>query len=101
MPVSVSSEPFHALAAALKASGFTNHSTRLEIVLNGTWTTSSELIAELGVVVIAIRKECRPLTSNQKALVKACMRQVRRAWPGFGLFSWLPLRWVGKRRRAE
>jgi len=92
MPASVSSEPFHALAAALKLSGFTDHSTRLENVLGGTWTTSSELIGELGVVVIAIRKECRPLTSDQKALVKECMKQVRKAWPGFGLFSWLPFR---------
>ena len=92
MPASVSSEPFYALAEALKVSGFTNHSTRLENVLHGTWTTSSELIGELGVVVIAIRKECRPLTSNQKALVKECMKQVRRAWPGFGLFGWLPFR---------
>lgn len=92
MPASVSTEPFYALAAALKVSGFTNHSTRLKNVLNGTWTTSSELISELGVVVIAIRKECRPLTTNQKALVKECMKQVRRAWPGFGLFCWLPRR---------
>ena len=101
MPATVSSEPFRALAAALKVSGFTNHSTRLEDVLNGAWTTSSELIGELGVVVITIRKECRPLTSDQKALVKECMRQVRRAWPGFGLFGWLPLGWVGRRRNAE
>jgi hypothetical protein len=92
MPARVSSKPFYALAAALKVSGFTNHSTRLENVLNGTWTTSSELISELGVVVIAIRKECRPLSTHQKALVKECMKQVRRAWPGFGLFCWLPRR---------
>jgi hypothetical protein len=92
MPACVSSEPFYALAAALKVSGFIDHSTRLENALNSTWTTSSELINELGVIVIAIRKGCRPLTTNQKALVKECMKQVRRAWPGFGLFWWLPRR---------
>lgn len=92
MPATVSSEPFHALAAALRESGFTTHSNRLESVLNGTWTTSSELIGELGMVVIAIRKECQPLTSNQRALLKECLRQVRRVWPGFGLLSWLPFR---------
>lgn len=91
MPTSVSSEPFYALAATLKVSGFTKHSTRLENVLNGTWTTSSELMSELGVVVIAIRKECQPLTSEEKALIKECMQQVRRVWPGFGLLSLLPL----------
>ena len=101
MPAGVSSEPFQALAASLKVTGFTSHATRLESVLSGTWTTSSELIGELGVVVIAIRKDCRPLTAKQKALTRECMRQVRRAWPGFGLFGWLPLGWRVKRRNAE
>ena len=66
------------------------HAGRLEAVLNGTWTTSSELIAELGLVVVAVRKECRPLSPAQRALLKECLRQVRKAWPGFGWFSWLP-----------
>ena len=92
MPTSVSSEPFCALAAALKESGFTEHSARLENTLNGTWTTSSELIAELGVVVLAIRKECKPLNTTQKALIKECLRQVRSIWPGFGWFNWFRFR---------
>jgi hypothetical protein len=85
----ISSEPFYALAASLEASGFATHSRRLESVLHGTWTTSSELIAELGQAVLAVRKECRPLGTEQKALLKECLRQVRKAWPGFGLFAWL------------
>jgi hypothetical protein len=84
MPASVSSEPFYALAAALRESGFTTHSGRLENILNGTWTTSSELIGELGVAVVAIRKECGPLSRSEKALLKECLRQVRKVWPGFG-----------------
>ena len=92
MPESVSSKPFHALASALKEGGFADHGRRLEDVLNGVWTTSSELIAELGHVVVAVRKECKPLSPAQKALVKECLREVRKAWPGFGLFSWLPFR---------
>lgn len=87
MATTVSSEPFRALAAALGESGFTIHSARLESILDGTWTTSSELIAELGVAVVAIRKECRPLTTTQKALLKECLRQVRKVWPGFGLLN--------------
>ncbi len=86
MTKAVTSEPFHALARALREGGFPAHGTRLEGVLHGTWTTSSELIAELGVVVLAVRKECRPLNAAQKALVKECLRQVRSVWPGFGLF---------------
>ena len=88
----VSSEPFVALASALKDGGFTAHGRRLESVLNGTWTTSSELIGELGAAVVTIREECKPLSPVQKALVKECLRQVRKVWPGFGWFSWLPFR---------
>lgn len=92
MRASVSSEPFYLLAASLRESGLTAHSSRLEGVLNGTWTTSSELVGELGLAVVVIRKECRPLSAGQKALIKQCLREVRKAWPAFGWFSWLPLR---------
>lgn len=84
----ISSKPFFDLASALKDGGFITHACHLEGILNGAWTTSSELISELGVAVLAIRKECTPLTPAQKALVKECLRQVRKVWPGFGLFSW-------------
>lgn len=92
MPETVSSEPFHTLAAALKECGFRAHSRHLESILNGTWTTSSELVAELGQAVVAVRKECKPLGPAEKALLKECLRQVRKVWPGFGFFSWLPFR---------
>jgi hypothetical protein len=92
MPAAVNSEPFHVLATSLRETGFTAQSERLESVLNGTWTTSSELIGELGVAVLAIREECRPLRADQKVLLKRCLREVRKAWPGFGWFSWLPFR---------
>jgi hypothetical protein len=77
------------LASALKEGGFVAHSNHLETILNGTWTTSSELIAELGQAVVAVRRECTPLNQAQKALLKDCLRQVRKAWPGFGFLDWL------------
>lgn len=89
-PEAVSSEPFRALAVALRASGFTAHGDRLDDVLGGTWTTSSELIAELGQAVLAVRKECRPLGPAHRAQVRACLREVRKAWPGFGVFGGWP-----------
>ena len=92
MPETVRSEPFHALASALKESGFIAHGRRIESVLDGTWTTSSELIAELGQAVLVVRKECKPLNPAHKALLKECLRQVRMVWPGFGLLSWFPFR---------
>lgn len=90
MPAAVSSAPFVALAQALKAQGFPAHGARLEAVLDGVWTTSSELIGELGVVVLAVRSECKPLAAAEKALLKACALEVRKAWPGFGWRFWLP-----------
>lgn len=78
-------EPFRALASSLQASGFTTHARRLQDTLDGTWTTSSELMSELGGVVLDIRKECSPLTPDQRRLIKDCLRQVRGVWPGFGL----------------
>jgi hypothetical protein len=92
MTSSVRSEPFRALAVSLRQSGFTAHAIRVEDVLDGTWTTSSELIGELGAATLAIRRECRPLQAEHKALVRQCLREVRKAWPGFGWFDWLPPR---------
>lgn len=89
----VSTEPFYTLMASLKASGFASQATHLEEVLDATWTTSTELIGELGGVVCAIRTECKPLTATQKQLIRACLREVRKAWPGFGWFSCFPFRW--------
>lgn len=88
-----SSEPFRALASSLRESGFAAHAGRLDDTLNGTWTTSSELIGELGSVVLAIRKECSPLTPDQRRLVRDCLRQVHGVWPGFGLLRGLWYRW--------
>jgi hypothetical protein len=92
MTPSVSTQPFYALAAALQEGGFAVQGGQLESILNGVWTTSSELILELGIAVLAIRKECQPLNADQKVLLKQCLREVRKAWPGFGWFSWWPFR---------
>lgn len=92
MPDAVSSQPFHVLAASLVESGHIAEGRHLQGILAGTWTTSSELISELGVAVLAIRRECRPLSADQKVLVRECLREVRKAWPGFGWFGWLAFR---------
>ena len=92
MPASTRPSPFTALAASLRASGFVEQAARLEDVLTTSWTTSSELYGELGLAVLAARRECRPLSAAQKTLIRQCLRQVRTAWPTFGWFSWLPFR---------
>jgi hypothetical protein len=84
MTDSVSSQPFRVLAASLKEGEFAARGIGLENILAGTWTTSTELVHELGGAVLAIRDQCRPLSADQKALIKQCLREVRKAWPGFG-----------------
>lgn len=88
----VQSEPFHILMESLKQGGFVAESNRLAQVLNGTWTTSSELIGELGLALLEIRKNRKSFSPAERLLLKRCMREVRKAWPGFGIFSWLPFR---------
>ena len=90
MPEPVSSAPFHALVAALKEGGFRSHGDGLEEVLDGTWTTSSELIGEVGQYLLVIRKECRPLSPLQRKLLKQGFREVRKAWPGFAWWTCIP-----------
>jgi hypothetical protein len=90
MSEAVISEPFYSLAASLKEGGFKAHGEHIELILHGVWTTSSELIAELGQAVLKVRKECKPLNSKQKLLIRQCLREVRKAFPGFGFFSWFP-----------
>lgn len=92
MSAPVSSEPFRALMVSLAESGYATHSGRLASIPNGTWTTSSEMIAELGATVLEIRRECRPSSPAQRALVRQCLKEVRKAWPGFGWSSWIPFR---------
>ncbi|HET8729632.1 MAG TPA: hypothetical protein VFM34_00770 [Moraxellaceae bacterium] len=88
MPSPVESTPFHELATSLHASGQHAHAVRVEEVLNGVWTTSSELIGELGFAVLDVRRGCRPLTAEQRKLIRACLREVRKVWPGFGRWWW-------------
>ncbi|MDT8991930.1 hypothetical protein RQP54_13750 [Curvibacter sp. APW13] len=87
---SASSEPFERLAHRLKAVGFPEQAAQLDAVLQGVWTTSSELLGELGRVLLLIRRECRPRDAETKALLKICANEVRKAWPGFGWCYWWP-----------
>lgn len=91
--VETSTKPFVALASSLRESDFATHAGRLQDTLDGTWTTSSELIAELGSVVLRIRRECKPLTHEQKRLVKDCLRQVHGVFLGFGFLRGIWYRW--------
>lgn len=84
----IHTNPFAALRDALLPGPHAAYARRLDDAMGMPCTTSSELVAEMGAAVLAIRRECRGLTREQKRLVRACMAQVRIAWPGFGWTSW-------------
>jgi hypothetical protein len=93
-------EPFERLALSLRGSGKGAHADRLEQALGCPCTTSSELIEGLGAVVVATRREGRPLSPEQRALIRRCLREVRKAFPGYGWVALLPGigGWIGRRR---
>ncbi|KEF40923.1 MAG: hypothetical protein ER33_14335 [Cyanobium sp. CACIAM 14] len=103
MPEPVRLEPFESLVGSLRGSGRHEHAERLEQALGCPCTTSSELIDQLGAVVVATRLTCRPLTQEQKALIRRCLKEVRKAFPGYGWVALLPGLggWFARRRRPS
>ncbi len=84
----VSTLPFEQLLSSLQESGKVAAGDALKDVLQGVWTTSSEMIGELGMVVLKIRREHKDLSAEQKKLLKSCLQEVRKVYPGFGFFNW-------------
>ena len=78
-------ECFDRLIAALRAAGQTEDEQRLHTILHEVaWTTSSELLGELGLKVVAIRK-ANPIGSKDlEQALDDCLAVVRRAWPSIG-----------------
>ena len=100
-PVTV--EPFEKLAASLNRSGNTAYGQMLDQALGSTCTTSSELISRIGEVVVEIHLECDALDREQRSLVRQCIKEVRKAFPGYALFQMLPLtgRWFARKVRRR
>lgn len=84
----IQTQPFAQLRDALRGGPHAPYACRLDAAMAMPCTTSSELVAEMGAAVLTIRRACRGLTPEQKRLVRACLAEVRKAWPGFGWTSW-------------
>ncbi len=78
-------EPFDRLIAGLKAEGFPMEAQRLHAVLHETaWTTSSELLGELGREIVSIRQANPSCSTELRRAFDDCMGVVRRVWPSLG-----------------
>jgi hypothetical protein len=71
------------LAEALRAYGFTDACEELRNVTDVAWTSSAELLGELGLTLVRMRKQYGPFPPPVQKAFQECMREVAAAWPDF------------------
>ena len=83
-PRAFETAPFDELIAKLRESGLGGHADVLSELKGQAWTTSSEMIAELGHAVLRLRKQPE-LPAEIARLIGRCMSEVRKVWPNITL----------------
>jgi hypothetical protein len=86
MTDSISYEPLEKLVLSLRVDGLLQQSDLLHQMIHETaWTTGSELVGELGMVINRISREnSADLSDGSKKLLLESMQMVKRVWPDFG-----------------
>lgn len=80
----VQTEPFDELIERLRANGLSDAADSLSRLKGAGWTTSSEMIGELGLAVLMLQE--RPgLPAEVMRLARRCMSEVRKVWPSIKL----------------
>jgi hypothetical protein len=75
-------ECFDELIRQLRASGHPVMADKLDSMLHGLgWTTSSELIGELGLAILAFQRNTTEVPVELERALSNCMLAVRRVWP--------------------
>ncbi len=71
---------------SLDECGCADEATRLrELVHEGAWSSSSEMIGDIGLAILAIRDSATDRLSDEAAsTLDRCMDMVRRVWPEIG-----------------
>jgi len=74
---------FDKLIAELRADGHLETAQRLDVLLHEVaWTTGSELIGELGLVIQGFERAASgPLSPELRESIRTCMSEVRKVWP--------------------
>ena len=49
------------------------------------WTSSSEMMGELGLAVLTIQSQNRDIPDELSQALALCMKEVRKVWPGIKL----------------
>jgi hypothetical protein len=77
-------DPFEELLKVLRAIHAHRPADKLDSLLHKTaWTTSSELLGELGLVVREVRESGLEGGRALKVALDGCAAAVRKAWPDF------------------
>lgn len=76
-------DPFEVLIERLNSEGFRETADRVDEVRHRiAWTTGTELLGELGLALQAFKRQRPRVSPELRRQLKACLRLVRRAWPG-------------------
>ena len=81
-PVQDGYECFRELVRVLRDEDFGVTAARLDTILRAAWTTSSELLGELGQEILAFQR-CgyEPFSPELRRSLDASLSVVRRVWP--------------------
>lgn len=75
-------ELFDGLAKRLKTEGYEAAAANLDELLHGIcWTSSSEMIGELGLALVEFQRDDPRMSPMLRRLLDRCMETVRRVWP--------------------
>jgi hypothetical protein len=75
-------DPFEELIQQLRVEGHVEAAAKLHRLLHEVaWTSSSELMGELGLSVLAFDRTAPRIGTELRHLVDRCMRSVRQVWP--------------------
>ena len=77
-------EPFDELIRELRAQGLPGADS-LAAIRTSAWSSSSEMIGELGKAVLRIQSENRHTSGELGQIPGRCMEEVRKVWPGIRL----------------
>lgn len=76
----VDTAPFEELIGKLREAGLSTAADSLSTLRGSAWTTSSELIGELGLAVLRLQRQ-PGLPADLMQLTQRCMSEVRKVWP--------------------
>jgi hypothetical protein len=74
-------DPFDELIRQLRAKGLPAAADSLASIKASAWTTSSQMLGELGMAVLKIQSENAQASSDLKRALTRCIEEVRKVWP--------------------